>query len=67
MSVKREEALRSESEQDTRLMKLRCEKAERKAYSSQEDLVKDLTSSRDVVGDVFCKSTVNFSFGCNLV
>ena len=47
--MKREEALRSEAEQEVKLMKLKCEKAESKAYNSQEDLVKDLTSSRDVV------------------
>ena len=47
--MKREEALRSEAEQEVKLMQLKCEKAESKAYNSQEDLVKDLTSSRDVV------------------
>ncbi|KAL5253420.1 hypothetical protein ACHWQZ_G013265 [Mnemiopsis leidyi] len=48
LGVKREEAIRSEAEQELKLMKLKCENLERKAYSTQEELVKDLTYARDV-------------------
>ena len=51
LGVKREEAIKSEAEQELKLMKIKCENLERKAYSSQEELVKDLTYARDVVSE----------------
>ena len=49
LCAKREEALRAEQEQELTLARERVERAESRAYGTQEELVRDLTASRDQV------------------
>ena len=49
LCAKREEALRAEHEQEIALSRERCERAESRAYGTQEELVRDLTANKDQV------------------
>lgn len=50
--MKREEALKCEKEQEIKLMTMKCEKADQRAYYSQEEVVRDLVKARDIVSQI---------------
>ena len=49
LMTKREDSLRTEAAQDMRLLTLRCEAAESRAYGNQEEFVQEVISAKEKV------------------